>query len=136
MTSDSVRPGDLFSCRCCGDCCKGYGGTYITENEINNICRYLGLERNTFIRRYCQMSGDRPVVAQGLNGYCILWDKVCTIHPVKPRMCKNWPFIENILVDATNWQAMAASCPGMRTDFSHNQVKRCVNEVLDSAHPR
>lgn len=133
MTSNAVKPNELFACQCCGDCCKGYGGTYITKNEINLICQYLGLEENIFIWRYCQMSDDRPVIAQGSNGYCIFWDKVCTINPVKPRMCKNWPFIENILVDATNWQSMAASCPGMRTDFSEHQIKRCVREVLNKS---
>ena len=133
MTSDADRPDMLFTCQCCGECCKGYGGTYITDDEINRICRYLGLEPNRFIQRYCQMSGDRPVIAQGLNGYCIFWNKVCTIHPVKPRMCKNWPFIENLLVDATNWQAMAASCPGMQTDFNDDQIKRCVRDVLKSS---
>jgi Fe-S-cluster containining protein len=104
MTSDTLGRGDLFKCRRCGECCKGYGGTYITESEIDNICRFLGLERNTFIERYCQMSGDRPVIAQGSNGYCIFWDQLCLIHAVKPRMCRNWPFIEGILVDPKNWQ--------------------------------
>ena len=133
MTSDTISPDDLFECQCCGNCCKGYGGTYLTESEIQTICRHLGLEQNIFIRRYCQISGGRPVIAQGLNGYCIFWDKVCTIHAVKPRMCRNWPFIENILVDATNWQAMAASCPGMKMDFSDHQIKRCVREVLNKS---
>lgn len=133
MISDAVRPDDLFKCQCCGDCCKGYGGTYISETEIDAICRYLGLEPDIFIGRYCQISGDNPVIAQGINGYCIFWDKVCTIHPVKPRMCKNWPFIENILVDTINWQAMAASCPGIRTDFSEHQIKSCVRKVLNKS---
>jgi len=130
MTSDSVRPGDLFKCRRCGDCCKGYGGTYIAETEIDNICRYLGLERHTFIRRFCQMSGNRPVIAQGPNGYCIFWDKQCRIHAVKPRMCRNWPFIESILVDVRNWQTMAAACPGMRLGAGDDQIQRCVSEFI------
>lgn len=130
MTSDTVGLEDLFKCRRCGDCCKGYGGTYITETEIDNICRHLGLERNTFIRRFCQMSGDRPVLAQGLNGYCIFWDKQCSIHAVKPRMCRNWPFIESILVDAKNWQTMAATCPGMRVGASDEQIQSCVREFI------
>jgi Fe-S-cluster containining protein len=130
MTSDTVGQGDLFTCQCCGECCKGYGGTYITENEIDNICRYLGLERNAFIERHCQMSGDRPVIAQGENGYCVFWDKLCRIHAVKPRMCRNWPFIEGILVDPKNWQAMAASCPGMRAGVSDDQIQRCVSEFI------
>ena len=133
MTSDTVGLGDLFACRRCGDCCKGYGGTYITENEIDNICRFLGLERNTFVKRYCQMSGDRPVIAQGLDGYCIFWDKLCIIHAVKPRMCRNWPFIESILVDPRNWQAMAVSCPGMRAGVSDDQIQRCVSEFINKS---
>ena len=133
MTSEAGGSGSLFRCRRCGDCCKGYGGTFVTETEIDNICRYLGLGRNTFIKRYCQMSGNRPVIAQGLNGYCIFWDQLCKIHTVKPRMCRNWPFIESILVDAKNWQAMAASCPGMRADASDDQIQRCVSEIIHNA---
>ena len=133
MTSDTVGRGDLFACRRCGECCKGYGGTYITENEIDNICRYLGLEGNTFIERYCQMSGDRPVIAQGPNGYCIFWDKLCIIHAVKPRMCRNWPFIEGILVDPKNWQAMAASCPGMQAGANDDQIQKCVSEFINKS---
>ena len=134
MTSDTGGTADLFRCRRCGDCCKGYGGTYITETEIDNICRYLGLGRNKFIKRYCQMSGGRPLIAQGLNGYCIFWDQLCSIHAVKPRMCRNWPFIESILVDPRNWQAMAASCPGMRADASEARIQRCVSEMIHKSH--
>ena len=134
MRSDSVTAADLFSCQCCGNCCKGYGGTYVTEAEIVNICRYLGLERNQFIRHYCQISGSKLLVAQGENGYCIFWDQLCRIHPVKPHLCQKWPFIESILVDVRNWPIMAASCPGMSTDFSDVQIQRCVRDVLNKSH--
>jgi Fe-S-cluster containining protein len=128
--SDTAGYGDLFACRRCGDCCKGYGGTYVSENEIDNICRYLDLEHNTFIKHYCQMSGGRAMIAQGLDGYCIFWDGLCSIHAVKPRMCRNWPFIESILIDVRNWRAMAASCPGMRADASDDEIQRCVSEFI------
>jgi Fe-S-cluster containining protein len=130
MTSDTLGQGDLFTCQRCGDCCKGYGGTYITENEIEVISRYLGLDRHTFIKRHCLMSGERFLIAQGTNGYCTFWDKLCTIHAVKPRMCRNWPFIESILIDPRNWKAMAASCPGMRGGFSDDQIQRSVGELI------
>jgi hypothetical protein len=45
-------------------------------------------------------------------------------------MCRKWPFIESILVDAGNWQSLAASCPGMRTDFSDDQIQKCVHGVI------
>ena len=131
MMSDAVAPDDLFKCQHCGNCCKGYGGTFITETDIDYICRYLGLQRQRFVRRFCQISGGKPVVAQGPDGYCIFWDKRCTIHPVKPQMCRRWPFIESILVDVKNWQIMAAWCLGMRADFTDNQIKKCVSKVID-----
>jgi len=70
------------------------------------------------------------VLAQRADGYCIFWDRLCTIHPVKPRMCRAWPFIESILVDPQNWLTMAASCPGMSTDIALNQVVECVRQEL------
>jgi hypothetical protein len=77
------------------------------------------------------MSGGKSLVAQAENGYCIFWDRLCTIHPVKPHMCRKWPFIESILVDSSNWHSMAASCPGMRADFSDDQIQRCVHDIIE-----
>jgi Fe-S-cluster containining protein len=129
MTSDDVAPEDLFTCQKCGDCCKGYGGTFVTEDDIETICLYVGLDRKGFIAHYCQVSGGKPILAQGKNGYCIFWDQLCTIHAVKPSICRKWPFIESLLVDVKNWQMMAASCPGMRTDCADNQIKKCVSTL-------
>jgi hypothetical protein len=33
-------------------------------------------------------------------------------------------------VDAGNWQSLATSCPGMRTDFSDDQIQKCVHDVI------
>jgi Fe-S-cluster containining protein len=134
MSSDTLKEADLFTCQRCGNCCKGYGGTYLTEAEIDNICRYLGLNRKLFVRNYCQISGKKPLIAQGKKGYCIFWDQLCTIHPVKPQLCQKWPFIESILIDVKNWQIMAASCPGMSTGFGDDQIQKCVRDVLHRFH--
>ena len=121
---------EIFDCRMCGDCCKGYGGTIVSERDIIEIAAYIGENPRQFVAKFCQMSGNRPVLGQGANGYCIFWDGLCTIHPVKPRMCRAWPYIEAIRVDVGNWYAMAASCPGMRTDVSERIVRACVAAVL------
>lgn len=131
MSCEPVTPQDLFVCRNCGQCCKGFGGTFVTEAEIDDICRHLGMDREGFVGRYCQISGGKPLIAQGENGYCLFWDHRCMIHPVKPHMCRQWPFIESVLIDAGNWQSMAASCPGMRTDFREDQIQKCVHDVLN-----
>ena len=131
MISDDLTPDDLFSCQRCGECCKGYGGTYLSEADIDRIRRFLGMKRELFIRDFCQMSGGKYLIVQGEGGYCKLWDQTCTIHVVKPRMCRRWPYIKSILVDVGNWRAMAASCPGMQVDVSDDQIRKCVAKIIN-----
>ena len=130
MLYKSVKPSDIFKCRQCGECCKGYGGTFVTEKEIKAIVDYLNTDPESFVDNYCQVSGGKAVLAQGRNAYCVFWDGLCTIHPVKPRMCRNWPFIKSVLVDIINWHIMAELCPGIRTDFPDNVIKECVRKEL------
>jgi Fe-S-cluster containining protein len=125
-----VNPDKLFACRQCGDCCRGYGGTFVTPKEIEAVSAYLNLDSTRFVGEFCRMSGGKPVLAQGKDDYCIFWDGLCTIHPVKPLMCKRWPFIESVLIDVHNWHVMASCCPGIRTDASDQMIRASVRAVL------
>jgi uncharacterized protein len=125
-----MKSGDIFNCTQCGDCCKGYGGTFLAEEDVRTIADYIHEDPESFIGNYCEMSGGRPVLAQGDNGYCIFWDEVCAIHPVKPRMCREWPFIKSVLIDPKNWHIMGSLCPGIRTDVPDSVIRRCVEETI------
>jgi Fe-S-cluster containining protein len=130
MGSDGEACEGLFACTLCGDCCKGYGGTYLSESDINAISCYLGVSTERMLVKFTRKSGGRRLIVQGDSGYCIFWDKVCTIHPVKPQMCRQWPFIRSILADVGNWRAMAASCPGMDADAPDQKILECVKKAL------
>lgn len=130
MPSDAITVGDLFECTQCGECCKGYGGTYVTDADIRNIAAFLKMPVETVRRRYCSLSGGKPLLAQADNGYCIFWDRICTIHPVKPRMCRQWPFIAGVLTDPLNWRIMANSCPGIHPDVDEAVLRQWVAEML------
>lgn len=64
------------------------------------------------------------------SGYCIFWDKLCTINEVKPRICKIWPFIESILLDLSNWSIIKSMCPGIRDNSNLDDLAECVRIVL------
>ena len=133
MPSDSrvPTPDDLFQCTRCGECCRGFGGTYVTAADMAAIAARVGCSPEDFSARYCRMSGGRPLLAQRADGYCVFYDGGCTIHPVKPRMCRRWPFIESVRTDPLNWSIMAGSCPGMRADVQPERVLECVRRVLE-----
>jgi hypothetical protein len=130
MTSSSKTTAPIFDCRQCGDCCRGYGGTHVSDRDIRRIAAYIGEDPDEFIDRYCQMSGKRPVLAQAENGYCIFWKELCRIHPVKPRMCRRWPHIDAVLEDIHNWKIMGASCPGIRTELPDEVVRESVARAI------
>jgi Fe-S-cluster containining protein len=130
MPSGKCGPEDLFTCQMCGECCRGYGGTVVGDHDIDAIAAYLRIDANEFRTRYCIPSGDKTILAQGADGYCVFWKRLCTIHPVKPRMCRAWPFIESVLVDPANWRIMAGSCPGMRKDPTDAEIQLCVRQQL------
>ena len=130
MTSNTISASDLFECKQCGDCCKGYGGTFVSPEDIQAIADFIGEDPRDFQKRYCQMSGGRPVLLQHKNGYCVFWDGQCSIHPVKPKMCKAWPFIEGVMADVANWHIMSQFCPGIRTDIPDDMVIDYVRRVV------
>lgn len=132
MTYKNVTPESLFQCQKCGDCCKGYGGTYVTEDDINNIASYIGISPHEFKAKHCIISNNRPLLTQKADGYCVFWDNICTIHPVKPKMCRAWPFIPSILADPNNWNLMASVCPGMRTNYPDDVIANCVRKKIRS----
>ena len=130
MQSNLLEPGDVFQCLKCGDCCHGFGGTVISAEDSRAIAEYTGIDPDRFATDYCVQSGERTLLSQGPDGYCVFWKKICTVHPVKPRMCRQWPFIDSILVDPRNWLIMADSCPGMRTDLPLESVLLCVRKII------
>lgn len=137
MDSEFLTGDDIFNCTQCGECCSGFGGTYVDDNDIKRIASFINCDPETFIKSYCNPSGSRWVLTQGHDGYCIFFDKNCTIHPVKPYMCRAWPFLRTIVKNPVNWKIMAGSCRGIKPDIPEDVLKRIVArevEKLDSSY--
>lgn len=131
MPCSTAAASDFFECTQCGQCCKGYGGTYVSEADIAAIAIFLGISSASFRKHYCSLSGGKPLLAQRSDGYCIFFEQNCSIHQVKPRMCRRWPFIPGVLADVDNWRAMADSCPGIRADVNLNALRLYIQHTLD-----
>jgi len=125
---------DIFQCAMCGECCAGFGGTYVTSNDIERISKFIHCDPVEFISKFCSRSGSRYVLSQSTEtGKCIFFrqDSQCTIHPVKPHMCRAWPFIQTLTSNPENWNAMADSCPGMRKDIPYKEIIRIVSSEME-----
>ena len=129
MNAENQTDNDIFTCQLCGQCCKGFGGTYVSSADIDKICDFIQADPANFHKKYCDPSGSRYVLTRGKDGCCIFFDteKQCTIHPVKPYMCKAWPFIKTLIDNPENWDIMANSCPGMKKGVPLKDIQRIVS---------
>ena len=130
--SDLLPSDDIFTCTTCGACCRGFGGTVLEAEDIQRISEFLGVSKSELIDSWCVIRGRRVYPAQKADGFCVFHaDGLCDIHPVKPAMCRRWPFIDSVLVDVQNWRSMASVCPGMRVDLADDVIRKTVAHEIE-----
>ena len=105
-----------FSCRRSGNCCAIPGGfVRVAPGDVVAIAAHLGITETAFTARYVQPDGER--LKEGLGNRCVfLEDGVragCSIHPVRPRKCREWPFWPEVRDDAGLRAMVMRTCPGI-----------------------
>jgi Fe-S-cluster containining protein len=111
MTANLDKP--VFKCQQCGECCAGKGGIYVTAAEVEQMAGFLEIVPEELIRRYLENSPLGPRLGED-NGVCVfLADNRCRVHPVKPRICRQWPFLEPLLKYTDELEYAKGACPGI-----------------------
>ncbi len=120
---------EIFSCKCCGHCCRGESTVSMTRDEQGSIAAFLDISEDELLDQYCVVKGKR-VEMRVVDGHCIFYgdDGLCRIHPVKPFQCRRWPLHPGILGDEAAWRAIKADCPGFMEDVEYEDVCRFVRE--------
>lgn len=114
----------VFKCRQCGECCQGAGGILVTPAETLALAGYLGLTPKELAKKYLADSALGPQVAVQ-NGACVFLEGArCRVHPVKPRICREWPFLPALLAYADEFEAAKGACPGLATKGRHQDFIR------------
>jgi Fe-S-cluster containining protein len=116
--SETTKP--IFTCQQCGECCQGRGGILPTQGEIDLIAQYMKVPVEDLITNYLEQTPLGLAVKNRPAGGCIFNEQgCCTIHPVKPRICRDWPFLPAILLHENEFEAAKGACPGLDPDGDH-----------------
>lgn len=113
-----------FTCKRCGFCCKGESTVSLSEEEVHRIAEYLGLPKERFLEKYTVKKGEKRLEMKVKEGYCIFFDRekrLCKIHPVKPKKCKEWPLVPVIFKDEESFLIIRASCKGLKA-FAFEEI--------------
>lgn len=83
-----------YQCQRCANCCKWPGDVVLWEDEVGRIADYLHLPTTEFIDKFTRLRANRNGLSltEKPNGECIFLDGLnCTINPVKPEQCRDFP---------------------------------------------
>jgi Fe-S-cluster containining protein len=126
---DETNETASFRCTMCGECCKGYGGIVVTPKELMSIAEYLALKPEDFFARYCELLNGTISIKSEEGGYCLLYDHGCTVHPVKPTPCREWPFFKNIAAIKENWLIAKNNCPGILPESTYEDFLKDAEKL-------
>ncbi len=84
----------FYDCQRCTACCRWPGQVRLTDAEITRLATFHGLSEHDFIQRYTRLAHDRRGLAlqEQPGGACVfLVGDDCSIQPVKPQQCRDFP---------------------------------------------
>lgn len=92
----------------------------------------LALPVAEFSRRFVEASpmGPRLTVADGVCVFLIPGG-LCRVHPVKPFICRQWPFLPAMLVDPDELENAKTACPGLNPACTHRDFKEAALHQCD-----
>lgn len=85
----------FYLCQRCGNCCRWPGYVVLSEADAEALAGGLGLTRETFAERYCDLHPNRAhlVLKTQPDGACVFLEGTnhCRVQPFKPAQCRGFP---------------------------------------------
>lgn len=116
MNAPETPPGTLrFACQPgCTKCCEVTGYVYLTEADLRNMARHVGMDAKMFERQYVYRTRHLRRLRKPREGQChFLKGGGCSVHPVKPVQCRLFPFWPELVEDRGEWRKTSRYCPGI-----------------------
>ncbi len=140
-TMNYVAPRVRFRCTLCGECCKRYW-IPVTHVDVFRIAEYSGLSPEQFVTffdkemttgwdypeirlangRYYMILAKRPDGSCIFNRYAENGRLICSVHPVKPLVCRFYPFVYWVKDDVVYFEVLDKAigyCPGLGRGSYH-----------------
>ena len=113
----------VFACQRCGDCCSGRGGIHVRPQEVEAMAELLSMAVVDFYNRYVEVSTTGPRLTVAANGVCVFLQEgnLCRVHPVKPFICRQWPFLPALLINPDELEHAKGACPGINPTCTHEE---------------
>ncbi len=125
MEEPFYKDGLNFECQRCSACCRHEPGyVFLSKTDLRDLSVNLGISEKEFCDKYCrkvEIGGfSRVSLREKPNYDCIFWENGgCLVYSFRPLQCRTYPFWRPYLESEDDWNALAASCPGVNKGKIH-----------------
>ena len=97
----------------------------LDEAEARAAAAFLGLDEAAFRRLYLEPGAPPWDIGLDEEGYCLFRQVggLCLIHPVKPAVCRLWPFLPPLMARESAFLEAGRACPGLAADLTWAEFK-------------
>jgi Fe-S-cluster containining protein len=88
----------FYECQRCTACCRWPGQVRLTNEEIMRLAAFKRLSEPDFIQQFTRLNWNRDGLAlqEKPDGGCIFLEGGdCSVQPVKPQQCRDFPNLWN-----------------------------------------
>jgi uncharacterized protein len=101
----------------------------LTDAEITRLAAFKGMSEHDFIKRFSRLRHDRRglVLQEKPYGPCVFLDgNDCSVQPVKPRQCRDFP-------NLWNFPDFEKTCHAIQRLVSEEDCRRLVAQATGRA---
>ena len=135
---DEITGGEFyFNCTACGDCCRGGGNVYFSDEELQNLKEYLNLDAEKWkllVKKLINFRKNRLHVHSSSKACIFIGsENRCRIYPVRPLQCRSYPYWPSVFESKAELLSHMKKCPGFNekiSPISSLQIARRVNSTV------
>jgi hypothetical protein len=114
------------NCRRCGKCCRNSKPIGVQDREVWQIARFLKVPSVVAREIYFARGSDRQIVMKDPCPF--LTDEGCRIYDVRPRTCRNFPFLSDVSLAA--WKRSQTIIATQYCEASRDAIEELKKTVL------
>ncbi|TFG11670.1 MAG: YkgJ family cysteine cluster protein [Promethearchaeota archaeon] len=157
--SKTLENGIGFSCKMCGDCCRGFdeGEVYLYLDDVIKLADFLNFKGKSGLKKFAkkylkivdhtfyykdpdsQMGKNYKIKAlgfkfEGEDEHChFLVGNKCTVHEARPFQCRCFPFWQMMVESRKNFVDYSKKCPGLKNSLENEGKYYSREEVINWA---
>jgi Fe-S-cluster containining protein len=126
----------FHECQRCTACCRWPGIVRLSDAEISQMAAFKGVSEIRFVQHFTRLADDRRglVLNDNEKGECIfLEDNKCSVHPVKPQQCRDFPNLWNF----PGFESVCKALPKIVNEAEYQQLVKAATgrEIKISTRP-